>query len=95
MRLVLIFTLMARVWNLSRFRRVVVYFRGLQNHTVDTKVDTKRDKFHSLLMALLGGISLESYSLLCTHSEFMLAIKRRKGKGISAVRGIYLEASYR
>ena len=31
-------------WHLGRFRRVVVYFRGLQTHTVDTK----RPKCHSL-----------------------------------------------
>ena len=31
-------------WHLGRFRRVVVYFRGLQTHTVDTKVDKKRPK---------------------------------------------------
>ena len=34
------------------FRRVVVYFRGLQNLTVDTKVDTKRPKCHSLTITV-------------------------------------------
>ena len=35
-------------WNLSRFRSDIVYFRGLQTHTVDSKVDTNRDRFHPL-----------------------------------------------
>ena len=35
-------------WNLSLFHRVVVYFQGLRNHTVNTKGDTKRPKCHSL-----------------------------------------------
>ena len=35
-------------WHLGRFRRVVVYFQGLRNHTVNTKGDTKRPKCHSL-----------------------------------------------
>lgn len=38
----------ARGWNLSHFCRVVVYFRGLQTHTVDTKDDTKWDRIHPL-----------------------------------------------
>ena len=44
----------------GRIRRVVVYFRGLQTHTVDTKADTKQSKCHSLLsynISVQGGPS--------------------------------------
>ena len=41
------------------FRRVVVYFRGLQTHTVDTKDDTKWDRIHPLLIT---GAALTLFS---------------------------------
>ena len=43
-------------WNISLFRHVVVYFRGLQNHAVDTKVDTKRDRFHPLMIDATSSV---------------------------------------
>ena len=36
----------------GRIRRVVVYFQGLQTHTVNTKADTKRPKCHSLMQII-------------------------------------------
>ena len=45
---------MSKEWHLGRFRRVVVYFCGLQTHTDDTKVVTKRPKCHSLCMSIFG-----------------------------------------
>ena len=45
---------MIRGWNLSHFCRVVVYFRGLQTHTVDTKDDTKWDRIHPLVVSVQG-----------------------------------------
>ena len=50
-------------WHLGRFRRVVVYFRGLKNHTVNTKVDTKRPKCHSLFVT--------DFRLIQTYPELM------------------------
>ena len=54
--------------NLDRVRHVVVYFRGLQTQTVDTKVNTKRSKFHSLDTAYLSLSLFLSLSLSLSFS---------------------------
>ena len=57
--------IIGKEWHLGRFRRVFVYLRGLQTHTVDTK----RPKCHSLIIGNFVFILKDLITLTMKYTE--------------------------